>query len=42
MRHLRDKYVQYRAMSLTPEKNPIVKIDPESVHVWGARFMADS
>jgi hypothetical protein len=23
---------------LTPEKNPIVKIEPESVHVWGARF----
>jgi coenzyme F420-0:L-glutamate ligase / coenzyme F420-1:gamma-L-glutamate ligase len=42
MRHLRDKYVQYRGMSLTPEKNPIVKIEPESVHVWGARFMADS
>ena len=23
---------------MTPEKNPIVKIEPEHVHVWGARF----
>jgi len=38
IRHLRDKYLQYRAMSLTPEKNPIVKVEPVSVHVWGARF----
>jgi PPOX class probable F420-dependent enzyme len=38
MRHLRDKYVQYRGMSMTPEKNPIVKIEPEKVHAWGARF----
>ena len=38
MRHLRDKYLQYRGMSMTPEKNPIVKIEPESVHAWGARF----
>jgi PPOX class probable F420-dependent enzyme len=38
MRHLRDKYVQYRGMNMTPEKNPIVKIEPESVHAWGARF----
>src|ERR1700691_91759 len=42
MRHLRDKYLQYRAMNLTPEKNPIVKIEPESVHTWGARFRVDS
>ena len=42
MRHLRDKYLQYRGMNLTPEKNPIVKIEPESVHTWGARFRADS
>jgi PPOX class probable F420-dependent enzyme len=42
MRHLRDKYLQYRSMSLTPEKNPIVKIEPVSVHVWGARFKVDS
>ena len=38
IRHLRDKYMQYRAMSLTPEKNPIVKVEPLSVHVWGARL----
>jgi PPOX class probable F420-dependent enzyme len=42
IRHLRDKYLQYRAMSLTPEKNPIVKVEPVSVHVWGARFKVDS
>lgn len=42
MRHLRDKYVQYRGMSMTPERNPIVKIEPESVHAWGARFQVDS
>ena len=42
MRHLRDKYLQYRAMNMTPEDNPIVKIEPASVHVWGARFKADS
>jgi PPOX class probable F420-dependent enzyme len=42
MRHLRDKYLQYRAMNMTPEENPIVKIEPVSVHVWGARFKADS
>ena len=38
MRHLRDKYLQYRGMIMTPEKNPIVKIEPLSVHAWGARF----
>ena len=38
LRTLREKYLQYRGMSFTPEKNPIVKIEPESVHVWGARF----
>jgi PPOX class probable F420-dependent enzyme len=38
LRHLRDKYVQYRATALSPETNPIVRIDPERVHVWGARF----
>jgi PPOX class probable F420-dependent enzyme len=42
MRHLRDKYLQYRGMSMTPEKNPIVKIEPESAHAWGARFKLDS
>lgn len=38
LRALRDKYVQYRGMTFTPEKNPIVRIDPSSVHAWGARF----
>ena len=38
LRHLRDKYLLYRGMSMTPENNPIVKIEPEHVHVWGARF----
>ncbi|HZC46321.1 MAG TPA: TIGR03668 family PPOX class F420-dependent oxidoreductase [Candidatus Acidoferrum sp.] len=41
MRNLRDKYLQYRGMSLTPERNPIVKIEPVSVHAWGARFKMD-
>jgi coenzyme F420-0:L-glutamate ligase / coenzyme F420-1:gamma-L-glutamate ligase len=40
LRYLRDKYVQYRAMTLLPEKNPIVRIDPVHVHAWGARFRA--
>ncbi len=38
LRGLRGKYAQYRAMALVPDKNPIVRIDPERVHVWGARF----
>jgi len=38
LRHLREKYLQYRGMVLTPEKNPIVKIDPDRVHAWGERF----
>ena len=42
LRHLRDKFLLYRGMSMTPEKNPIVKIEPESVHTWGARFKADA
>jgi PPOX class probable F420-dependent enzyme len=42
LRHLRDKYLLYRGMSMTPEKNPIVKIEPETVHAWGARFKVDS
>jgi PPOX class probable F420-dependent enzyme len=41
LRALRDKYVQYRGMTFTPEKNPIVRIDPASVHAWGARFKQD-
>ena len=38
LRSLRDKYPQYRAMALSIERNPVVRIDPERVHVWGARF----
>ena len=38
LRGLRDKYTQYRAMVLNPERNPVVRIDPERVHLWGARF----
>jgi PPOX class probable F420-dependent enzyme len=38
LRNLRDKYPQYRAMALSIERNPVVRIDPERVHVWGARF----
>jgi coenzyme F420-0:L-glutamate ligase/coenzyme F420-1:gamma-L-glutamate ligase len=40
LRHLRDKYRQYRTMALSPDRNPIVRIEPERVHVWGARFGA--
>ncbi|MGH7815535.1 MAG: TIGR03668 family PPOX class F420-dependent oxidoreductase [Candidatus Binataceae bacterium] len=38
MRHLRAKYPQYRAMRLVRAKNPIVRIEIERVHAWGARF----
>jgi coenzyme F420-0:L-glutamate ligase/coenzyme F420-1:gamma-L-glutamate ligase len=38
LRHLREKYLQYRGMTLSPEKNPIVKIEPHRVNVWGERF----
>jgi len=38
LRGLRDKYLQYRRMTLSPERNPIVKIEPLRVHPWGARF----
>ncbi len=38
LRHLREKYLQYRGMTLSPEKNPIVKIEPQRVNVWGERF----
>jgi PPOX class probable F420-dependent enzyme len=40
LRGLRDKYPQYRAMTLAPERNPIVRIDPDRVNVWGARFVS--
>ncbi len=38
LRSLRDKYSQYRAMALSIENNPVVRIDPIRVHVWGERF----
>lgn len=38
LRGLRDKYAQYRTMEMSPDANPIVRIDPRRVHVWGARF----
>jgi len=38
LRNLRDKYPQYRAMALSIENNPVVRIDPARVHVWGERF----
>jgi coenzyme F420-0:L-glutamate ligase/coenzyme F420-1:gamma-L-glutamate ligase len=38
LRSLRDKYPQYRAMALSIQHNPVVRIDPERVHVWGERF----
>ena len=40
LRNLRDKYPQYRAMVLSPEKNPIVRIEARRVHAWGKRFGA--
>jgi PPOX class probable F420-dependent enzyme len=42
LRNLRDKYPQYRAMALNPERNPIVRIETRRVHVWGARFRANT
>jgi len=38
LRNLRDKYPQYRAMVLSPDKNPIVRIEAHRVHAWGQRF----
>jgi PPOX class probable F420-dependent enzyme len=40
LRNLREKYPQYRAMALVAEANPMVRIEVERVHVWGARFGA--
>ena len=33
---LRSRYEQYRSMTLDPERNPVVRIDPEGVHHWRA------
>ncbi len=38
LRNLRDKYRPYRTMALSPERNPIVRVMPERVNAWGARF----
>lgn len=38
LRHLRDKYQQYRDMTLAPGRNPLVRIDASRVHAWGRRF----
>ena len=40
LRNLREKYPQYRSMALVAEANPMVRIEAESAHVWGARFGA--
>lgn len=38
VQHLRHKYSQYHAMALTQQKNPAIRIEPQRVHIWGARF----
>ncbi len=40
IQHLRHKYAQYHAMLLTQERNPAIRIEPQRVHIWGARFKA--
>jgi PPOX class probable F420-dependent enzyme len=40
LRNLRDKYPQYRAMMLSVERNPMVRIDAGRIHSWGQRFKA--
>jgi PPOX class probable F420-dependent enzyme len=40
LRGLRDKYPQYRAMALSADQNAVVRIEPDRVHLWGARFGA--
>jgi PPOX class probable F420-dependent enzyme len=35
---LRAKYLQYRAMDLRRDRNPVVRIEIETIHAWGARF----
>jgi len=38
LRNLRDKYRPYRTMQLSRDRNPLVRINPERVNVWGERF----
>jgi PPOX class probable F420-dependent enzyme len=40
IQHLRRKYAQYHSMLLTQEINPAIRIEPEHVYAWGARFNA--
>jgi PPOX class probable F420-dependent enzyme len=40
LRNLRDKYLPYRTMQLSPDRNPIVRITPGRVNIWGERFRA--
>jgi len=42
LRNLRDKYPQYRNMTLAPADNPVVRIHAERAHAWGRRFQAAS
>jgi PPOX class probable F420-dependent enzyme len=38
LRNLRDKYLQYRALMLSFEKNPMIRIEVARVQAWGERF----
>jgi PPOX class probable F420-dependent enzyme len=38
LQKLRDKYPQYRAMALDPERNAMVVIEATRIHRWGKRF----
>jgi PPOX class probable F420-dependent enzyme len=38
LQQLRHKYSQYHAMTLSQERNPVVRIEPQHVHAWGNRF----
>jgi hypothetical protein len=38
LRNLRDKYRSYRAMQLSRDRNPLVRISPAQVNLWGQRF----
>jgi PPOX class probable F420-dependent enzyme len=40
IQQLRRKYPQYHTMPLTRERNPAIRIEPQRVHTWGARFKA--
>jgi len=40
LRNLRDKYPQYRTMTLAFESNPMVRIEAQRIHAWGERFGA--